>query len=238
MSEMFGELAPGNGEVGMNVALTDILVCPRCGPPHGLVLLADRVEDRRVLAGVLGCPNCGERYPVKAGLADLRPSGERSPVAAAPAVAPGEASAGASAAGAATRLAALMGLAGAGAVGRAVALVLGPAAVLAPALAAVAGDVEVVAADLAVAGWPEAPDVSRLLVAGRLPFFDRSVRGVTLSGEAGGTLLEEGLRVLHPLGRLVLEGAGPVEESRARVEQAGGRVLAAEGATVVAAAWR
>jgi uncharacterized protein YbaR (Trm112 family) len=57
----------------MHLSLTDILTCPRCGPEFTLVLLADRVEDRRVLDGSLGCANCRERYPVHDGFADLRP---------------------------------------------------------------------------------------------------------------------------------------------------------------------
>ena len=57
----------------MNVALTDHLVCPRCGPPFGLVLLARDVRDRRVREGEFGCPNCRDRFPVEGGFGDLRP---------------------------------------------------------------------------------------------------------------------------------------------------------------------
>src|SRR5690606_34919244 len=60
------------GVPGMFLPLTDLLTCPRCGPEYGLILLADRIEDRRVLAGALGCPRCHTRYPITAGLADLR----------------------------------------------------------------------------------------------------------------------------------------------------------------------
>lgn len=60
----------------MHITLTDVLSCPRCGPEHGLVLMADRVEERRVWEGVLGCPNCRERYAVHGGLADLRVVGQ------------------------------------------------------------------------------------------------------------------------------------------------------------------
>ena len=57
----------------MDLLLTDRLTCPRCGPEFGLILLADRLEDRRVLEGALGCPNCRDRYPVIDGFGDLRP---------------------------------------------------------------------------------------------------------------------------------------------------------------------
>ncbi len=226
----------------MNLILTDVLACPRCGPPFGLILLPDAVEERRVLEGVLGCPNCHGRYAVRSGLADLRPPGsvaeEEPPPADAAAVDPSalpEAEGGSgSASERAVRLAALMGLEIPGAVGRHIALLVGPAAALAPMLAALSEELEVVAAGPAAGGRLESPGVSRVRVSGRLPFFDRSLRGVTLSGEAGAPLVAEGLRVLHPLGRLVLEDAPP--DARARVERAGGRVLAAEGQTIVASA--
>ena len=38
----------------MHILLTDLLFCPRCGPQHGLILLANRLEERRVLDGWLG----------------------------------------------------------------------------------------------------------------------------------------------------------------------------------------
>lgn len=51
----------------MHLLLTDILSCPRCGPEFGLILLADRIEARRVLAGILGCANCRSKYPIREG---------------------------------------------------------------------------------------------------------------------------------------------------------------------------
>jgi uncharacterized protein YbaR (Trm112 family) len=52
--------------------LTELLSCPLCGPEHGLVLIVEEIEDRRVDVGRLGCPNCKREYPVARGLADLR----------------------------------------------------------------------------------------------------------------------------------------------------------------------
>jgi uncharacterized protein YbaR (Trm112 family) len=51
--------------------LTDVLVCPRCGPEHGLVLLVEEVRDRRVRRGWLGCSNCRTDFPVDEGVAFL-----------------------------------------------------------------------------------------------------------------------------------------------------------------------
>ncbi|HEX9108086.1 MAG TPA: hypothetical protein VF832_12675, partial [Longimicrobiales bacterium] len=87
-----------------------------------------------------------------------------------------------------------------------------------------------------VAGLPEAPGISRILVAERLPFADGSVRGVALGGASADRLLEEGLRVLNPMARLVLEDAPP--RAVERVAAAGGRVVASEGSTVVAVTLR
>ena len=53
--------------------LTDRLLCPRCGPGFGLILLAERTQDGHVDAGRLGCPNCRDAYPIAEGVADLRP---------------------------------------------------------------------------------------------------------------------------------------------------------------------
>src|SRR5690606_33440071 len=56
----------------MHVLLTDRLTCPRCGPAFGLILLAERAEERRVQKGVLGCPNCRDSFPIDDGFGDVR----------------------------------------------------------------------------------------------------------------------------------------------------------------------
>lgn len=43
----------------MHIELTDHLRCPREHAEAFLVLLPDRMEERRVVAGHLGCPACG-----------------------------------------------------------------------------------------------------------------------------------------------------------------------------------
>ena len=43
----------------MHIELTDHLRCPANHPEAFLVLLPDRVDDRRVMGGHLGCPVCG-----------------------------------------------------------------------------------------------------------------------------------------------------------------------------------
>ena len=45
----------------MYIELTDHLRCPENHEERFLVLLPDRVEDRSVRTGQLGCPVCGRR---------------------------------------------------------------------------------------------------------------------------------------------------------------------------------
>ncbi len=48
--------------------LVEVLACPRCGPPQGLIVLVDRLAERRVVEGRLDCPNCESRFPIDAGV--------------------------------------------------------------------------------------------------------------------------------------------------------------------------
>ena len=205
----------------MHILLTDILTCPRCGPAFGLILLADRTEQRRVLDGTLGCPNCRARYPVRDGAAHCggeptRPEGDPS-------------------AEAAIRLAALIGLAQ----GSRYALLIGPAAAHASALAALLDGLEVIAvgepgkAGRAAAGAAGAAGVNPLGIGDRLPLTNARVGGVALTGTRTSPLLEEGARVLAPLGRLLLDPVPPDVEDRLRA--LGLRIVARDGAAVVAA---
>jgi uncharacterized protein YbaR (Trm112 family) len=198
----------------MHLALTDILTCPRCGPEFGLILLADRLEARRVYEGVLGCMNCRERYPVRGGCADLRPltgtdagtdttagagAGEREGEGVSVGV--GEGGGGEEA----FRIAALLGIRE----GPALALVAGPEARWAAGVAAIVPELEgvalasEVAERVELAAAAEVPGVSRVAAGVALPFFDRALGGVVLTGEWA-ERVEEGARVVAPGGRLVL----------------------------------
>jgi uncharacterized protein YbaR (Trm112 family) len=182
----------------MHILLTDILSCPRCGPEFGLVLLADRVEERRVLEGRLGCPNCREQYPVRGGELDVRVAAET--------VADSGGSSEVDAvddAGAAVRLAALLGLADA----RGTVLVAGPGAALAAEVAALVPELEVVALAAEPGEGEERPGVSRVAAGSGLPFRGRTLRGVALTGGADPALLAEAVRMLQPGARLVVERA-------------------------------
>ena len=211
----------------MYLLLTDILACPRCGPEFGLVLLADRIAERRVMEGRLGCPNCREQYPIHHGVLDVRTStgaagGAESP---SPENAVGDDEA------AAVRLAALLGLADA----RGTVLIAGPGAALADAVSALVEEVEAVAftPDPPVGG-EERAGVSRIVGGGRFPFRDRTLRGVALTGGGDEARLAEALRVLQPGARVVVDHAA--EATAERLEALGAQVILDQEGTVVARA--
>jgi uncharacterized protein YbaR (Trm112 family) len=203
----------------MYILLTDALSCPRCGPAFGLLVQADRLEERRVVEGRLGCANCRETCPVRGGVAHLSPGAA---VDAMPSVD--------SAHGpeAAVKLAALMGLAGA----RGLVMLEGPGARHAAALAALVPEVEVVAVDGPAA--PMQPGVSRVRAGAALPFRDGAMRGAALTGGAADARLREALRVLAPGARLVVDPADA--ETAARLRVLGAQLLLEQEGVVVAAA--
>ena len=205
----------------MHLLLTDRLTCPRCGPSFGLVLLTDRMEDRRVLDGSLGCFNCRESYPIVDCFCDLRPP-PRDPLPAAespPADPDAEES---------VRLAALLGLVeGGGSI-----LLLGPTARHAAPVVGMVEGVEVVVASQELMAIPESTEVNRMAVSGSLPFKSGVLRGVALTGGEEG-LLEEVVRVTAPIGRIVVLESTP--ETERRIRDLGLEVLIAEGEVVVAA---
>lgn len=225
----------------MNVALSDLVTCPRCGPGYGLILLPDEVRNRRVVSGVLGCANCRERYPIAAGVADLRvPGGAEGETSGAEAEEVTERTGAEAAEGEparpgeeeAVRVAALLGLAGA----TGTVLVVGAAARSAAYLAEVVEDVEVVAAG--AAGTPATPGtpagfgpVTVLRLDRAIPFRSGSLRGVVL-GAGWSRLLGEAVRVLGPGARVVVDGAPG--DACARLGAAGLRVVAEREGTVVA----
>jgi uncharacterized protein YbaR (Trm112 family) len=196
----------------MHILVTDRLTCPRCGPDFGLILFADELKDRRVISGSLGCPNCRERYPVRDGLADLRPSPRPLLGASEPAAAHEEPEA-------AVRLAALLGVEE----GPGLVLLMGPAAGHAVRLAEMLPEIEVIAIYPDVGRGRESEGVSRMAVGDRLPFRTGSVRGAVLEGGTREALLSEALRSLSPGSRLVClrTGSGTAAEIAAH----GGKVL-------------
>ena len=175
----------------MHLILTDILACPRCGPEFGLILLADRMEDRQVVEGGLGCANCRTTYRIRDGVAELRlsPMAEPGPLAG-------------SDAERAYRVAALSGIADR----EGTVLVVGAA----PAMVGEIGRLLPNARVLGIA--PGAPagagGVEWVTAEGRFPFRDRTLSAVAVLGAGVLPAAAELGRVLLPGGRLVLDGTG------------------------------
>jgi uncharacterized protein YbaR (Trm112 family) len=208
----------------MLLVLTDVLTCPRCGPDFGLVILADQLQNRRVVQGSLGCANCRELLPIQDGLADLRfPAhplpGPNQHAATPGAQEPDEA---------ALRLAALLGVTG----GPGLVLVAGEQAGLAGRVAELVPDIGAVAVGSDLRQIPDEEGVSRILSERRLPLRAHAARGVALTGTASDALLEEGVRVLAPGGRLVLEPAPA--DARHRLESLACPILLEQDDVVVA----
>lgn len=202
----------------MHILLTDVLTCPRCGPRFGLVLLADEMAGREVVAGRLGCPNCREEYPIRAGVADLRLDREDEPATVPPAAPRG--------AGWVERLAALLGV------------TRGPASLLV--LGAAARDVDALAdllpfATVVPARRAGGPGEGALVVGDALPLRDRALRGVALvDGEAPPEMLADAARLLVPGARLVVDPA--VAGTAGEVARLGLNLLLDQEGAVVASA--
>ncbi|MGQ0562781.1 MAG: hypothetical protein ACT443_13015 [Gemmatimonadota bacterium] len=177
---------------------------------YGLVLVADRVEQRRVLDGWLGCANCRERYRIQDGYVELRygPAPAEDVRAEQPAQ-PADA----------VRLAALLGVTE----GPALLLVVGTVAVLAPALVELIEGIEVMVVSDALRVESEKPGVSRFAHGTVLPFRSGSVRAIALTGGAE-ALIDEAARVVAAGGRVVVLSGGA--DVQARVERSGLRVVA------------
>jgi uncharacterized protein YbaR (Trm112 family) len=198
----------------MNLLLTDHLTCPRCKAGAGLILLAEQVAGRRVLAGQLGCPNCREQYPVRAGAVDFAKT------AAAASAVEGEE-------GDAPLLAALLGVTE----GPAMLLMLGDFEAAARGVAALVPEVEVVVASAELGEVVDEPGVSVLRVAQTLPLYDGSMRGVVVAGSAL-QLLAEAARVCALAARVVLLNA--TTEVRSALESLGLQRMSEQGNIMVA----
>ena len=232
----------------MNVDLVDHLVCPRCGPPNGLLLLAHDVRNRRVREGEFGCPNCRDRFPVVDGFGDLRPpprgeggAGDDGGIAPGSGVSEPEAGGHAGTGGTdvggaerALRIAAALGVTG----GPGLIVVTDAHRAEAVHIARLVRGIEVL-----VVGWggrgmvadtADAEGVSAFVTGKRLPLRDGVVRGVVADGDSGGGWWDEGRRVLMAGGRMAITEA--TREAREWVRGAGLVVVLDEDRLVVGAA--
>ncbi|MGI9037485.1 MAG: hypothetical protein ACR2GQ_01350 [Gemmatimonadota bacterium] len=209
----------------MQLELTELLVCPRCGPPHGLIAFVERMERRRIEAGHLDCPICEERHVIRG--ATVWFGG-----AAAPAIGD-DVAIEASASG--DRAVMATALLGAPASGETILFGSGAEA-FAAAVAALRPDARVVS----FGGAPSPPHErvhSLVAVEGRewprsLPLRDGCLDGVVLRGDVA-PRVAEAARVLRPGGRLVV--LDPGSEEAAIPPDAPLEILAADPRAWVAA---
>ena len=178
----------------MHILLTDILTCPRCGPAFGLIVLADRISERHVLQGSLGCPNCRTEFPIDGGVADLRTVPGPAPRAAGAGL-DGEA---------ALRLAALLGIGDR----QGLVSVCGAEPELVSAVAELLPNAGVFGAGTALPAGGVPERLGWVLHSERLPFRDGALRGAALVGELPEWLAAEIDRVLFPGARVVVDGIG------------------------------
>lgn len=195
----------------MNLLLTDHLICPRCPAESGLILLAERVQGRRVQEGRLGCPACRAQYVVSDGVADFADrEGAREDEAAD-----------------ALKLAALLGITE----GPAMLLLLGGYEEVAPVLAGMVQNVEVVVANASPKRGAEASAVSVLRIADQLPLRAGSMRGVVVAGSAL-HLVAEAARVCALAARIIVSRARA--EERVLLQELGMHIALAQDDTLLA----
>lgn len=174
----------------------------RCTRPHELTWLvasADRLEDRDIIAGELGCPVCGARYPIVDGVADFRDAAAKT-TAPLPARPPADAS------DRAVRAAALLGLTEPGGL----VVLAGSWGDLAHDVAALVEQVHVLAVDPS-AHVSSGYGVSVARAGDMLPLRPDTVRGVCLdASHARMTFIESAVAALRPSGRLLAPAAAPL----------------------------
>lgn len=175
----------------MFIELTDHLRCPADHPEQYLVLLPDRIVERSVIAGSLGCPVCGRTWVVAEGVAEL--GGPPPAPAAGAALDP-------------AAMHALLGLAGPGGY----AALVGSAALAWRGLAAALKGVALVAVNPPTGVGDAAPLLS-VVRAPLLPLKARSLRGVVLGTEVSADphWVREAARVTLPGLRVVGRGPEP-----------------------------
>jgi uncharacterized protein YbaR (Trm112 family) len=195
------------------IELTEILRCPRDHPESYLVAAPIAMDGRRIVRGVVGCPECKAEFPIVDGVTYF--GGGAGGAAPERAGAPGPGAA--TAAGAAveptgaprrpppeydvTALAAFLHLDGSGGY----AALVGRAARFGPALVALLPGVHVVAVN-PPPGLAPLPMLSILESPGALPFKTATLRAAALGADhAAAPWPQDAARVLLPGLRLVIE---------------------------------
>ncbi len=200
----------------MFIELTEILKCPRDHPESYLVAAPLVMDGRRIVRGVVGCPECRAEFPVVDGVAYFGAPGPGGPAG-------GRGTAGPDYDAAA--LAAFLNLDGPGGY----AALVGRAARHGAALAELIPGVHFVAVNPAP-GVAPGPRLSVLQCARGLPFKSSQLRAVALGApHAGPAWVGEAVRILLPGLRLVVEGEGAQPAGIVELARGAGLLVGAKG---------
>ena len=173
----------------MLLSLVDVFRCPAAHEESPLVLSVDAWADQRIHTGVLGCPVCRARYPIRGGHVDFSGGADVRPE-----------DAGAAADG--LRLAAQLDLSEPGGI----VLLTGRYAGAHGALAELS-NVTCLVVDSAVDPGPSAVSMT---VLERLPLAERTLRGAALDAPRNtAAFLAQVARCTRPLGRIVAISGSP-----------------------------
>lgn len=178
----------------MHLELVQALRCPADHESAWLVARTDRLEARHIIAGLLGCPVCGEEYLIAGGVlrfgaaVDDGSSGDLGPDAA-------------------VRAAALLNLT----TPNGTVLLAGAWARHAVDVAALADGVQVIALDAPDEAPPAGMGVSRVDAGALLPLGAGVARGIALdAGHATARTLRQAADALGAAGRLVAPVSAPI----------------------------
>ncbi|HEX8726265.1 MAG TPA: hypothetical protein VF737_12835 [Gemmatimonadaceae bacterium] len=186
----------------MFIELVDVLRCPRDHEDSWLVLGADRIVERHVTSGVLGCPVCRAQYRIENGVADLRLRPGGAPRHRAPAAEPGDPAA----VEEAMRLAAFLNLTDGGGL----AVLVGGWTRHANGVGALTDAPLLLVNPVAQAEIGHG--ASGLLADDVLPLAPASVRGIALDAGAGAAFVVRAVRAVRPRGRVLAPASVPVPE--------------------------
>ena len=196
----------------MFIELTEILRCPRGHPESYLVAAPIAMDGRRIVRGVIGCPECKAEFPIVEGVAYFagRPQAVQPP-AAAPSYD-------------VAALAAFLNLGGPGGY----AVLVGAAARFGSEITRAVQGVHFVAVNPPPA-VSEGPQLS-VLVAAALPFKSSSVRAVALGADhAAGEWPAEAARILLPGLRLAIESERASPEGISELARGAGLFVGEKG---------
>lgn len=186
----------------MLLELSEVLACPRCGPPQVMVAVVHESVGHRVTRGFLGCPTCDSRFPIEEQAVHLQgqESGEQPEAPASSRVSP--------AAESAMLIGAVLDLAqGSGYV------LLGPElSEMADAVASLAERWEVVSlSGVRQVQAAQSTNVSRIILpAGESPpVLPARFGAAALAGDPAPDRVRQYAAALRPLGRLAIVAPGP-----------------------------